>query len=303
MEAEQAALSPFIRFGTSTWAYEGWQGIIYQQRYDKRRFKQDCLAEYARYVYRGHPLFRTVGLDLTFYGPPTVELLSHHAKQLPEGFEMCSKVWEEITIPRFADHPRYRDKAAKPNPRFLDPKVFIEEVLPPYEQAFQGHVGPFIFEFQRTGLLPSTFLPRLDAFLGQLPSRYRYAIEVRNPLVLTHEYSDILVAHGAAHVYNHWTSMPPLAHQHRKLGNTFTAPFVLLRLLTPLGMSYEAAVKRAEPYNRIVQELPEMRADTVGLVKQAVAEKRTAYVLVNNRSEGSAPLTIHALVDQLLPSE
>ena len=73
----------------------------------------------------------------------------------------------------------------------------------------------------------------------------------------------------------------------------------MLRLLTPLGLSYEAAVKRAEPYNRIVQELPEMRADTVALVQQAVAQQRTAYVLVNNRSEGSAPLTVQALVDQL----
>lgn len=64
-------------------------------------------------------------------------------------------------------------------------------------------------------------------------------------------------------------------------------------------MSYEAAVKRAEPYNRIVQELPEMRTDTITLVKQAVAEQRQAYVLVNNRSEGSAPLTVQALVDEV----
>lgn len=74
---------------------------------------------------------------------------------------------------------------------------------------------------------------------------------------------------------------------------------MVLRLLTPLGMSYEAAVKRAEPYNRIVQELPEMRTDTITLVKQAVAEQRQAYVLVNNRSEGSAPLTVQALVDEV----
>ena len=74
---------------------------------------------------------------------------------------------------------------------------------------------------------------------------------------------------------------------------------MVLRLLTPLGMSYEAAVKRAEPYNRIIQELPDMRADTIALVKQAVAQQRTAYVLVNNRSEGSAPLTVQALVDEL----
>ena len=74
---------------------------------------------------------------------------------------MCSKVWEEITIPRFADHPRYGAKAGQPNPRFLDAKVFIEEVLPPYEQAFQGHIGPFIFEFQRTGLTPIYILAAL----------------------------------------------------------------------------------------------------------------------------------------------
>jgi hypothetical protein len=107
---------------------------------------------------------------------------------------MCSKVWEEITIPRFADHPRYGDKAGQSNPRFLDAKVFVEEVLPPYEQAFHGHIGPFIFEFQRTGLIPSTFLPRLDTFLSQLPTRYRYAIEVRNPLILTPKYKDMLAA-------------------------------------------------------------------------------------------------------------
>jgi uncharacterized protein YecE (DUF72 family) len=42
-----------------------------------------------------------------------------------------------------------------------------------------------------------------------------------------------------------------------------------------------------------------MRGDTVRLIKQSVQESREAYVLVNNRSEGSAPLTVQALVDQL----
>ena len=61
-------------------------------------------------------------------------------------------------------------------------------------------------------------------------------------------------------------------------------------LLTPLKLSYETAKKRADPYNKIVGELPEMRRDTVRLVKQAVTENRHAYVLVNNRAEGNAPL-------------
>ncbi|HEV8327080.1 MAG TPA: DUF72 domain-containing protein [Nitrospiraceae bacterium] len=77
----------------------------------------------------------------------------------------------------------------------------------------------------------------------------------------------------------------------------FTAVFTVLRLLTPLKMSYEAAKKRAEPYTKIVEELPEMRRETVQLVRQAAREGRHAYVLVNNRSEGNAPLTVQALMD------
>lgn len=46
-------------------------------------------------------------------------------------------------------------------------------------------------------------------------------------------------------------------------------------------------------------ELPKMRQDTITLVKQAVAEQRQTYVLVNNRAEGNAPMTIQALSDQL----
>jgi hypothetical protein len=42
-----------------------------------------------------------------------------------------------------------------------------------------------------------------------------------------------------------------------------------------------------------------MRRDTVTLVRQAISENRGAYVLVNNRAEGNAPLTVEALVDQL----
>jgi uncharacterized protein YecE (DUF72 family) len=75
----------------------------------------------------------------------------------------------------------------------------------------------------------------------------------------------------------------------------FTASFAVIRLLTPLNMSHDAAVKRAAPYNKIVGVLPQMREETVALIKQAVGENRRAYVLVNNRSEGNAPLTIQAL--------
>jgi len=80
---------------------------------------------------------------------------------------------------------------------------------------------------------------------------------------------------------------------------TFAAPFTVLRLLTPLKMSYEAAKKRAEPYTKIVAELPDMRRDTVALIQQSIRLAKPAYVLVNNRSEGNAPTTIQGLVEML----
>ena len=64
-------------------------------------------------------------------------------------------------------------------------------------------------------------------------------------------------------------------------------------------MSYEAAKRRAEPYTKIVEELPQMRRETAQLVRQAVREGRRAYVLVGNSSEGNGPLTVQGLSEML----
>jgi len=293
------ALPPLIRFGTSTWTYEGSQGQVYTRQYAKSKFVQECLGEYCQYQYNDEPLFRTVGNDSTFYRPPTANQLRRYLNQIPEDFEMCFKVWEEITIPSYAKQPRYGPSAGQANPRFLDAKLFNELVLTPYREVqFEPHAGPFLFEFQRHGMSSEEFSARLDGFFSQLPKEFRYAVEMRKHGLLGPEYHQVLETHAVAHVYNHWSSMPSLEEQHARMGH-FTAPFTVLRLLTPLKMSYEAAKKRAEPYTKIIEELPEMRQQTVELVKKVVAENRRAYVFVNNRSEGNAPLTIQALNDQL----
>ncbi|HEX7766435.1 MAG TPA: DUF72 domain-containing protein [Nitrospira sp.] len=287
------------RFGTSSWAYEGWQGLVYHRTYPKSRFSQDTLAEYAAYRVQGSPLFSTVGIDHSFYRPASAKQLAHYAAQVPDEFRFCQKVWEDITVPAYANLPRYGAKAGKPNPRFLDIGAFRELVLQPALEGLGQKLGPFIFEFQRWGLDPAVFLQQLDRFLEQLPPGPAYATEVRNPAILGPRYHAILRAHAVAHVYNHWTAMPPLSEQHQKLAGTFTAPFTVLRLLTPLGVVYEKAVERYAPYDRIVLPQPRMRQDTVALVKQAGADGRSSYVLVNNRSEGCSPLTVQALLEAL----
>jgi uncharacterized protein YecE (DUF72 family) len=259
-------LSPLLKFGTSTWTYEGWQGLVYQKSYPPGRFKRDCLAEYAQYQYKGEPLFRTVGFDFTFYGPPTAKQLGYYAGLLPAGFHVCSKVWEDITVPEYTGHPRFGNRYG-PNPHFLDAEFFVEQILAPYTAAFKSFTGPFLFEFQRTGIERERFLPKLDRFLERLPKDYKYAVEVRQSTLLGRDYSAILKTHGVAHIYNHWTHMPSLSEQHRRMQERFTAPFVVLRLLTPIGISYAEAVRATKPYTKIVRPLPTMRADTITLVR------------------------------------
>ena len=292
-------LSPLIRFGTSTWTYEGWQGQIYTRKYTKTAFARECLGEFCQYLYRGKPLFRTVGNDATFYRPPSANQLTRYLTQIPEDFQMCFKVWEELTIPTYAKHARYGSRAGQVNPNFLNADAFTKLVLQPYRDAqFGPNTGPFLFEFQRHGMPAEEFIGKLDDFFGSVSAEFRYAVEIRNAGLLGPRYHDMLRAHGVAHVYNHWSYMPPLAEQHQRM-KTMTAPFTVIRLLTPLKMTYEAAKKRAEPYDKIVGELPEMRKDTVSLIQEATAENRSTYILVNNRAEGNAPLTIQALIDRL----
>ena len=200
---------------------------------------------------------------------------------------------EELTFP-FAGTTRF-EGMEELDQVLCDPRSLRDGYL----EALQEYLVEVRRGCARKGIEPKEFLRKLETFLGLLPKDFQYAVEVRNPRVLGEAYRAILTAHGVAHVYNHLHGMPPLRLQHEKLGGSFPAPFILMRLLTPPDMPYEHAVKAYRPYSKIVRALPEMRSDTVRIVREALAQRHLAYVLVNNRAEGSAPLTVQALADEL----
>jgi hypothetical protein len=144
---------------------------------------------------------------------------------------VCRKVWEEITIPSYETQVRYGARDGEATPRFLDAKLFNEMVLMPYHEAqFKAHTGsswPFLFEFQRHGMSSEEFCSRLNGFFS-------------NASLLGTDYRKVLETHSVGFVYNHWSYMPSLADQYAQLQG-FTALFTVLRLLTQLKMSYEAA--------------------------------------------------------------
>ena len=285
-----------VRFGTSTWNYPGWSGLVYHRDYGPKGAAARMLEEYSAF-----PLFRTVGVDSSFYGPPTEQVLRSYAEHLPPGFPCISKVWSQLTIHTFtkAQDP---DKAGKVNPDFLNPDLFVEEIYPLYARHFAANTGPFVFEFQtiaqRSGLGPERFAARLDEFFSALPRDVQYGVEVRNDEFLTPMYFAVLREHGVAHVFNSWTRMPPIGHQ-LDLPGAVTGPFLLARALLRPGRTYNEAVDAFAPYDRIREPNPKLRRDLVRLVERAVQLKIPAYLLVNNRTEGSAPLTIAAIAAML----
>lgn len=308
MVAKQEAaerLHPLIRLGTSSWTYPGWRDIVYRREYKSdRAFRAESLSEYAECS-----RFRTVGIDSFFYAPPTRKLLLRYAEQVPEGFMWVSKVWEQITIPRYARHKRYGAHAGKHNPDFLNAELFGNQVLEAFDEpTIFARTGPFVFQFQTItpAALPlDEFLDRLDRFLGAIPSKFRYAVEIRNESLLVPRYFQTLNRHGVTHCFNHWTAMPTLGTQMRSAAEAggISAPFLVARLLTPRGVTYEDAVTRFEPYSAVREEIPEMRRDVVRLARRALQRGNTAFVIVNNRLEGCAPATIDALTQLIVEAQ
>jgi uncharacterized protein YecE (DUF72 family) len=290
------AVPPLVRFGTSSWNYPGWRGLVYRANHKGRGASTRMLEEYARF-----PLFRTVGIDASFYAPPTPEVLTGWAERLPPGFPCVSKVWQQITVHSWT---RAQDpaRAGSLNPDFLNPAIFLESVLEPYRAHFAGHLGPLVFEFQQVprtaGMNPQEFVDRLDAFFERLPRDASYAVEVRNEEFLTPAYFAVLREHDVGHVFNSWTRMPPIGRQ-LDLPGSLTAPFIVARALLRPGRTYDDAVDAFSPYNRVLDADPGVRSDLVRLALLALSTNVPAYILVNNRLEGSAPLTILAVAQML----
>lgn len=292
---EAKGLSQLLYLGTSTWAFPGWKGIVYQREYKtKQQFIRESLAEYATI-----PWFRTVCIDSLFYNPPKTETLSLYASQTPETFRWVSKVWERITILEYPKHARYGAFAGSINPDFLSVDLFKDAVLRPYagSEEIVRRAGPFVFQFapfSQKVMTYKQFIERLADFLSKLPREYMYAVEVRNPEILSQEYFRALNESQVTHCFNQWNTMISLREQmrHAAAAGGLTADFYVARLLTPPRISYEAAEKLFEPYDRIQRVNMEMRADVLRLARRAVATGKRAFVTANNKAEGNSALTM-----------
>jgi uncharacterized protein YecE (DUF72 family) len=290
-----ARLPETVRFGTSSWSFPGWAGIVYSRKRTESSLARDGLVEYAQ-----HPLLGTVGVDRGYYAPIPRADFERYASQVPASFRCCIKAPESITAPVHLGHRGA--EAGQPNDDFLSVDRFMESMGRDAEEVFAKHVGAFIFEFApmtpRYRIRPDVFVARLDRFLGELPRTVKYAVEIRERSYLTRSYREVLAKHGVAHTYNYWTAMPRPDEQLDAVPID-NAPFSIVRLLMRPGTRYDDRKNAFAPFDKLVDVDEVMRRGVIQILRASTDRGRPVYVLVNNKAEGSAPLTIEALATLL----
>jgi uncharacterized protein YecE (DUF72 family) len=299
-----------IWLGTSSWKYAGWVGQLYdEQRYlwrgkfSESRFERECLREYAA-------IFPTVCVDAGYYRFPTAEYLAGLVSQVPRGFRFSFKVTDEITARTFPNLPRHGARAGLRNEHFLNAGLFKAAFLDPLERCREA-VGTLIFEFShfhpRDFARGREFMELLDAFLGELPSGWDFAVEVRNRSLLCTPYFEMLHRHGVAHVFNSWDKMPPVDEQMASIPAAAWPVATVARFLLKPGRSYETAVAAFSPYSATKEVNKESRHAMAALIARRLREiplvrGRHSCLYVNNRLEGNALNTIAAVI-RLLKSD
>lgn len=294
-ERLRSLASQNIWIGTSSWKYPGWLDQVYSRdryttrgKFSQKRFEAECLAEYAE-------TFPIVCGDFSFYQFPSPEFWQRLFAAAPAGLRFALKAPEEVTAEVFPRHARYGPRAGLKNQSFLNADALAAGFLEPLE-PYRDRIAALIFEFGARAAVPREFLARLGPFLDALPPSFRYSVEVRNRGFLIPSYFECLAERKAAHMFNAWTKMPPLA-EHIAIPGAFTAGFTVVRALLREGRPYEQAVEQLSPYDQVRDENPEGREALRALIRRMREERRAALIFVNNRFEGNAPTTIQAIAE------
>jgi len=280
------ALPPMLHLGTSSWSFPGWNGLVYDGDYRDAQLSRDGLAAYSK-----HPLMRTVSIDRTFYAPIGEADYARYASQVPDDFRFLIKAPMAITSPYLrSDSGEFSD-----SPVFLDVDYAIREFVSPCIAGLGLKAGPLVFQCPPLGRAftndPDIFINRLYRFLKALPHGPLYAVEVRDRELLTDRFFKCLNVTGVTFCIASHARMPAPGKQIELAHSMDAGPFVA-RWSLHSGFKYETAKAKYFPFNQLVDEDPDSRESLVQESVRTLSAGFPVYVVVNNKAEGSAPLSI-----------
>ncbi len=285
------AIPASIRLGTSSWSFPGWRGIVWD-----RDTTEASLARHGLRAYGAHPLLRTVGIDKTYYRPAPREEFERLRSQVPDGFSFLVKAHEAIT------HREPMSANAQGASLWLDPKYATDQVIQPAVDGLGASAGPILFQFSPMGIhaAPSAegFIREVGAFLAALPQGPLYAVEVRDRALLRPSWGAMLADTGAVHCYSvHPKQGGPLMQA--KIADPNVQRAIVCRWMLHSGLSYNQAVDRYQPFDRIVDPDPTSRDGFARLCEMAAQAHKHSFVIINNKAEGSAPRSVRLLAETI----
>lgn len=282
-----------LRIGTCSWKYESWKGIVYSNKNSK-----NYLKEYSQ-------KFNTVEVDQWFWSlfPPAKVVLPQenvveaYKKSIPDDFLFTIKVPNSITLTHF--YKDTKDDALKPNPYFLSVELF-NEFLNAIE-PIKKHIGCLIFQFEYLNKQKmkslSEFQLRFAEFIEQVKKNVPpVGIEIRNPNYLNEKYFSFLSQQNLAPVFLEGYYMPPITEVYSRFKDHIKH-LAVIRLHGPDRKGIEKIAN--DNWNQIYINRDKEIKSIVEMIKELQNKGVDLFVNVNNHFEGSAPLTIVKLKNNL----
>ena len=288
-------------FGTSSWHFPGWAGIVYADTRPEAELSRHGLHALSR-----HPLLRSVSLDRAFSRSLDRATYASLAAQVPDAFRFLVKAPASVTDAMVRDPARGQAVAA--NPGFLDPAAALAQALEPACAGLGLKLGTLVFQLSplpwnllRDAAAPA--LERLEAFWSRLmpavPTGVDIALEVRDPGLLQPALARQLRNHGVRYCLGLHDRMPPIDAQLDMLRALWPGNFVC-RWNLQRGLRYTQARETFAPFDRL--QAPDLATRT-RLARVIAATLRAGHrvcVTVNNKAEGSAPLSVFCLAESVL---
>ncbi|WP_025602304.1 DUF72 domain-containing protein [Burkholderia sp. WSM2230] len=296
-----AQLPPQVHLGTSTWSFPGWNGIVYGDEYSNSKLSRDGLTAYG-----AHPLLKTVSIDRSFYQALTVTDYLRYAQQVPEHFRFIVKAPMTITD---ATVRAERGEPVSLNPCFLNAQMAIDDFVTPCLEGLGAKAGALVFQLpplpDQMLAQPAAFIERLAAFLTALPKLPQgtcYAIEIRDASLLTPRFIRTLKAAGVRYCVGIHARMPDPLRQAAALALLDGEPAgpLIVRWSLHGGFKYEQAKAKYEPFDKLIDQDPATRASLAELAARYALAGQPVVIAVNNKAEGSAPLSCVELAREII---
>lgn len=303
-----------LYLGTNGWADTRWRGLIFSESSGIDRLFTYGLSPYAR-----HPLFKTVAIPWVKSGYRESEWL-RFLSSVDETFRFI------LPLPHPSLDPMVRNPKGMgigENEHFLkfSPDDWAKHLIAPV-QVLGKQLGPVVLrlgEFDR-GLVKryvrqGDLIPRIEAFLGDMKNFLQttgfegvLGFEIQNGEWLTPRLMKALKRLQIRPVLRLSLGLPGLLRQQQALAYwetekreerptwTATGPVLIHWAGSPsLMLGY-----RKLDAKTLVASDPVMRAMIVILMEKTLSAGENAWLWVANRAEGSAPLTLKAIADEIV---